>query len=141
MLPANCATGYIEEQAGWRSNIFALPVIGAPDGGAFSSVEDTNRFWQALREFRLLEVDNTGRLLYPHVVPQGEGDGMWYGYGVWIDRLNKTSTGFLIQGWDPGVACMSGMRPDEELVISIPGNTNRPVWPIYRAIRANQTSA
>ncbi|MCY7322347.1 MAG: beta-lactamase family protein [Phormidesmis sp. CAN_BIN36] len=39
-LPEKTAMGYVEEKEGWRTNIFNLPIVGASDGGAFTTVHD-----------------------------------------------------------------------------------------------------
>jgi hypothetical protein len=43
--------------------------------------------------------------------------------------------GFYVEGWDPGVACLSGIWPGEDLTITILGNTNCSVWSLYGAVR------
>jgi CubicO group peptidase (beta-lactamase class C family) len=42
-LPEKTALGYVEEEVGWRTNIYNLPVIGSSDGGAFTTVSDVSR--------------------------------------------------------------------------------------------------
>ena len=42
-------SAYIENADGtWRSNIYAVPIVGGPDGGAYTTAADMARFWQAL---------------------------------------------------------------------------------------------
>ena len=37
-LPDKTAWGYIEEEEGWRTNIYVAPIVGASDGEAFTTV-------------------------------------------------------------------------------------------------------
>jgi len=134
-LPARCAAGYIKDDEEWRSNIYAVPFIGAPDGGAYTTAKDMYRFWQALQRYELLDKDHTENLLHPHTPAECEGDDVWYGYGVWMNKDGPGRKGFYVEGWDPGVACISGIWPGEDLTITILGNTNRSVWSLYRAVR------
>ena len=46
-LPGRTALGYIEEEKGWRTNTYALPIVGASDGGMYSTVGDIERLWDA----------------------------------------------------------------------------------------------
>ena len=46
-LPEKTAFGYIEEADGWRTNIYSLPIVGASDGGAYTTVDDLATLWKA----------------------------------------------------------------------------------------------
>ncbi|HEY2271827.1 MAG TPA: serine hydrolase domain-containing protein, partial [Jatrophihabitantaceae bacterium] len=41
-LPGRAALGYLDDG---RTNVFALPVLGSGDGGAYSTVADVRSFW------------------------------------------------------------------------------------------------
>ena len=49
-LAVECtAHAYIEdEDGGWRTNQYAVPIVGGPDGGAFTTAADMGRFWGTL---------------------------------------------------------------------------------------------
>jgi CubicO group peptidase (beta-lactamase class C family) len=132
-LPERTATGYIEDGDGWRSNIYAVPVVGQPDGGAFTTAPDMATFWAALREHRLLSPELTALMLRPHVAAGREG--RYYGLGVWLQRQDETVTEWFVMGSDPGVALESGYFPARDVQISVLGNTGDPTWPIYAALR------
>ncbi len=53
-LPEKTALGYIEEPDGWRTNIYNLPVVGASDGGAFTTVQDLATLWQAFWSYAIV---------------------------------------------------------------------------------------
>ena len=119
---------------GWRTNVYALPVIGGPDGGAFTTAPDMARFWAALRAHRLLNPELTALMLRPHIA--AEGEGRYYGLGVWLNRQDETVTEWFVMGSDPGVALESGYFPARDVQISVLGNTGEPTWPVYAALRA-----
>ncbi|TQS70555.1 serine hydrolase [Ornithinibacillus gellani] len=101
-LPDNTALGYVEETDGmYKTNIYSLPVKGGSDGGAYTTVHDMGRLWDALMHHRLLNETNTKLLLHPHAYSDQEED--FYGYGVWIDQ-EVEGMKYHIMGYDPGVS-------------------------------------
>ena len=134
-LPGRTAYAYIENPDGtWRTNFFAVPIIGAPDGGAYTTAPDMARFWSALMGNRLLDEHTTGRLLEPRVVTTSKPPYAHYGYGVWIDRASDGTRKFFVEGSDPGVALRSALYPAENVTLTVIGNTGRALWPLYREI-------
>ncbi len=98
-LPDRTAIGYIENDEGWRTNIYSLPIKGAPDGGAFTTARDMNRFWDALLSHRLLSKQMTERMLTPQMQ---DNEHLHYGYGVWIVMINGEIFKYFVMGYDPG---------------------------------------
>ena len=47
-LPERTAFGYIDEEDGWRTNIFTLPIVGSSDAGLFTTVGDMDKLWGGL---------------------------------------------------------------------------------------------
>jgi CubicO group peptidase (beta-lactamase class C family) len=49
-LPANCAYAYIrdDESGGYRTNIYSVDAKGTGAGGAFTTADDIERFWDSL---------------------------------------------------------------------------------------------
>src|SRR5688572_1049424 len=75
-LPAGAAIGYL---ADGRSNVLHLPVRGAGDGGAYSTVHDLEALWDALFGGRILPLPVVNRLVEPRsTTPDG---GSRYGLG------------------------------------------------------------
>ena len=82
-LPPRTAHGYVETDGTWHTNAHLLPVVGGPDGGAFTTVTDVERLWRALCA--------QGRLLSPAPHPDlpalptvRVSPTQAHGYGVWI---------------------------------------------------------
>lgn len=107
-LPERTAIGYIGNDADWRTNIYSLPIVGGPDGGAYTTVHDLAAFWHALLDNRLLSESLTDTLLFPHVQDSGE---LHYGYGVWMIRREDETFKYFVMGYDPGVIMQSSYYP------------------------------
>jgi len=105
-LPGSTALGYIgEEEGGWRTNVYSLPVIGGPDGGAFSTAADMERFWSALHGDRIVGAEWRERFLRPQVsLPK---PGSFYGLGVWIADDAAGRRHHYLEGADAGVTFTS----------------------------------
>ena len=136
-LPSKCAVGYIDEPgAGWRSNVYSLPIIGGGDGGTFVTAEDMLRFWTALFQNRLLSPKGTADLLSPHAKV---GDNLSYGYGVWIGMRGEPGASskirrFSLMGEDPGVNFSSAVYPEAGIRTAILANAGRVGHRIARKI-------
>lgn len=135
-LPTRTAYGYIEneEDHTWHTNFFAVPIIGGPDGGAFTTAPDMVKFWNALFEHKLLSKALTEQLLTPHIQAETEDDDTYYGYGVWITKDEDEIIAYYVEGCDPGVAFISTVYPGKDIQITVIGNTDKPTWPIYDGI-------
>lgn len=141
-LPTGTAYGYIEDgNGGWKTNFYAVPIVGGPDGGAFTTAPDMAKFWDALLSNRLLSEPITNKMLTPQLAAEGEGEGTYYGYGVWIARKDEAVTGYFVVGEDPGVALFSGVYPDKKIQVTIIGNTVEATWPIQARVVAALKSA
>ena len=65
----NLAIGYDADPTcaqGYRNNLYMHVIRGGPAGGGFSTVQDLNRFAQALLEGKLLSVESLDRLWTDH---------------------------------------------------------------------------
>jgi CubicO group peptidase (beta-lactamase class C family) len=134
-LPERSAYAYIKKDDNtWRTNFFAVPIVGAPDGGAYTTAPDMFRFWKALMEKRLLNAETTRSLLKPQITTSWESPYTHYGYGVWIDRPEKDIRRFFVEGSDPGVAFRSTVYVEEGIILTLMGNTGRALWPLCKEI-------
>lgn len=132
-LPANCAYGYIEdENGGWRTNIYSIPVKGGADGGAFVTAPDMLLFWSGLMNHKLLSPELTSILLTPHIHVGGEG---YYGYGVWI-TLREEVFKYHLMGFDPGVSFRSAYYPASGVTVVVMCNTGSGAAQVFNDIDA-----
>lgn len=120
-LPRNTALGYIENEIDgtWKTNIYSIPIIGGPDGGAFVTVHDMIGFWKGLFSYKLLKRDFTQKLLTPYI---SVGNDVHYGYGIWINKIEDEIFKYHLMGGDPGVCFRSSIYPQTGLEVVIIGN-------------------
>lgn len=131
-LPERTALGYIDLEDGtWKANIYSVPVLGGPDGGAFITAEDMAAFWDALMGYKLFSKEITLEMLKPHVQVEGPE---FYGYGIWMRRCKDAYQYYAI-GSDPGVSFMSLNFPRENLQYTVVSNTNDGAWRINDGLR------
>ena len=131
-LPRYTALSYIDEEDGsYRTNIFSVPIKGGSDGGAYISAADMTRFWRALKQGELLSEQSNQALFRAHVRTSEADKHGYYGHGVWLRERQDGLWESFVQGWDPGVAMISGVLPPGEMVITVLSNTNAPVWKVY----------
>lgn len=138
-LPQNSAHGYyFDEQLGrYRSNIFALPIVGGPDGGIFTNVQDIAEIWTRLFQGNLLSADLKEKMLHPYTAMKYEGSNVFYGLGIYIIKAEDSPIQYYIIGGDPGVEFFSIYRPEPERAITIIGNTDMNIWPLFCKISGN----
>lgn len=106
---SDVAVGYLPREAPdalWRSNIYRLPVIGGPDGGAFSTTGDLDHFLHRYADGTLLG-SAQDVVLARHI---DAGDGFHSGYGVMHYPDGRYGHG----GGDPGVEVLVQRFPAED---------------------------
>ncbi|MCL6570119.1 MAG: beta-lactamase family protein [Bacillus sp. (in: Bacteria)] len=131
-LPPNTALGYLDHIDGsWKTNIYSLPVIGGPDGGAFITVTDMAKLWDALLKHELLSELYTNQLLSAHTQVN---DGSFYGYGIWIKKEKNRILKFHIMGYDPGVSFHSAYYPDTSIKVVVCSNKSEGAFEVMRVI-------
>jgi CubicO group peptidase (beta-lactamase class C family) len=135
-LPENTALGYVEEAQGWRTNIYNLPIVGASDGGAYTTAEDIARLWKAFWGYQILPKHLVEAYAQPRVKANAERDDLFYGYGLWIREGEGRNREEFITGADAGVSFRSLVNRADGLEITVISNTSDGAWPILRAIAA-----
>lgn len=134
-LPARTAYAYIQNEDGsWRTNFFAVPIMGGPDGGAYVTAPDLMRFWQALAQHILLGPEMTETLLSAHISTGWKAPHTDYGYGVWLDRQDGRTKKYFVEGYDPGVALRSAVYPAEDIIFTVMGNTGDALWSLTKKL-------
>lgn len=118
-LPENTAYGYKKSKDGTlETNIYNLPIRGASDGGAYTTVTDIHKLWRSLLSYRILSERLTGTFLSPHA---SINDRIGYGYGVYITKYNGMDMLFF-NGGDAGVGFDSRYIPEKDLQVTIISN-------------------
>ena len=133
-LPEGTAFGYVEEENGWRTNIYNLPIIGASDGGAYTTIHDIASLWDAFWGNRILSKEMVEIYTAPYVETTSESASKFYGHGIWIRKGADRDTEKYIVGEDAGVSFYSGVSRAKNLLITVMSNTTSGAWPILRAI-------
>ncbi|GGA84888.1 serine hydrolase domain-containing protein [Ornithinibacillus halotolerans] len=131
-LPSNTALGYIESDVvgTWKTNIYSIPVKGGPDGGAFITIRDMQKFWNALCNHSLLSSEITEKLLTPYVESD---EDEFYGYGIWIEKKGNNITKHHVMGYDPGVSFHSAIY-NSGIKVVITSNESAGAYDILLAI-------
>jgi CubicO group peptidase (beta-lactamase class C family) len=133
-LPEKTALGYIAEAEGWRTNIFNLPIIGASDGGAFTTVQDVATLWEAFWGYELLSKELVEIYTQAYVKAETEGEHRYYGHGLWICEDDSRNREEYFTGCDAGVSFNSSVNRVKELQVTVISNTTDGAWPVLRDI-------
>lgn len=113
------AIGYIAtEDGGWKTNLYAIPIVGGPDGGAYSTVGDLDRFLTALDSGVLLKPETWAAMCHPHVGMEE----LSYGYGLVIAERDRFKS-FGHGGADPGFGARAYRYPTLDMNMTMLGNT------------------
>ena len=134
-LPERTAYGYMKSDNGWKTNIFNLPIIGASDGGAFTTVGDMQKFWQALLTGKILRRDLLELFFTPYQRAESEGEDVYYGHGFWSYAVPEKEPLPYLVGCDAGVSFLSQIQRSQDRIITIISNTMGGAWPLVDIIR------
>lgn len=134
-LPARTARAFIQnDDGGWRTNVFAVPVVGGADGGAYTTAGDMDHFWKTLLEGNLLEPALQDAMLQPQIATGWKPPYTHHGCGVWVHGAEggarRRPRKHFVVGSDPGVAFSSMLYHEEQVVMALLGNTERALWPL-----------
>lgn len=133
-LPARTALGYVKTGPGWKTNIYSVPAVGQPDGGAFTTAPDMDRFWDALLGGRLLSPALTSELLTSHVDVSSERPAAGYGLGLWTEDMGNGEILRYASGSDPGVGFDSGFARDGAVRVTVVRNCDGPSWSVFMGV-------
>ena len=133
-LPEKTAFGYIEDAGGWRTNIYNLPIVGASDGGAYTTVADLATLWQAFWANAILPQALVELYASPHVKVEAEGQIRYYGHGLWLTAAADGQHAVYIVGGDAGVSFLSRVRRTVDLQVTVISNTSNGTWKVLREI-------
>ena len=131
-LPGNCANAYIWDEARqeYYTNIFSVDAKGTGCGGAYTTVGDAAKFWDALYGGVLLSD------AFVEMMTCIQAEAQWedpYGFGLWLKRRDEALLPYFT-GCDPGVSFISMRDPLTGLEITAVSNYGDDVWALQRAI-------
>jgi CubicO group peptidase (beta-lactamase class C family) len=133
-LPEMTALGYLDDAAGWRTNIYNLPIVGGSDGGVFTNVRDLSMLWKAFFNYQILSKGLVDVFSQPSVKVEFEGENTYYGYGLWINEDVDQNREVYILGGDAGVSFRSGVNLADNLQSTMISNTTNGVWRILKEV-------
>jgi CubicO group peptidase (beta-lactamase class C family) len=119
------AVGYIppapEAGSGWRTNQYAIPIKGIPDGGAYCTAEDLCRFMDALLGERIVTGEMREAMFTPYEI---EDDGWRYGYSIMLGQIGGLSV-VGNGGEDPGFSARLWHLSEQGLTLAVTANISR----------------
>lgn len=133
-LSPKCANAYIFDcqRNEYYTNIYSVDAKGTGAGGAYTTVGDIERFWEALLGNKFLSASMTARMLSRK---SGSAEDGYYGYGVWLKHSGEGICQPYFQGCDPGVSFITAYQPEDEMFVTIVSNFGNNVWRMLREIR------
>jgi CubicO group peptidase (beta-lactamase class C family) len=134
-LPEKTAFGYIEAADGWRTNIYNLPIVGASDGGAYTTVDDLATLWKAFWANEIVPKSLVELYATPYAQAETEGANIYYGHGLWIDEAAVGQRAVYIVGGDAGVSFKSSVLHALGLQVTVISNTTDGAWPLVRDVQ------
>jgi len=130
-LPEKCASNYIydEKRKTYRTNIYSVDAKGTGAGGAFTTINDIEKFWDNLMKYSLLSEEMTLDMFKCHSKDKDDS----YGYGIWLIEQKERVIPYFT-GSDPGVSFMSSYDIENNLLIVLISNFGEDVWKIHKRI-------
>jgi CubicO group peptidase (beta-lactamase class C family) len=119
------SVGYTQAngEENWVPNTDTLPYRGTSAGGGYSTVEDLERFAEALKNHKLLDAHST-ELLTSGKADTGNGDKYAYGF---MDRASGGVRSFGHGGGAPGMNGDLTIYPQSGYVVAVLANIDPPV--------------
>ena len=125
-----------QQVIGWKKNIYSYPPIGSPDGGAYVTASDLDRFLRAVQAGKLLSPTLTADFLSPHVEYRDRKEwAVKFGY-VLEHFVNKSGQVDFYQkgGINVGVSAIIRHYPAQDINVVLLSNMEHGVWtPIWKA--------
>lgn len=133
----NVATGYLRPRNDgeqWRTNVFAVPAIGGPDGGSFATAADLDRFLTALTAGELVPEPLLTEALRPHATIN---DNAAMGHGVYLLGTGR-SRAIGAEGAGPGAEALIRHYPELGVNTVVLSNVDDSAWTLdhWRARRS-----
>lgn len=135
-LPAKCANAYIfdESKQQYFTNIYSVDAKGTGAGGAFTTVVDVEKFWKKLLNKEFVSMATLTEMFSV----QSYDEKNYYGYGIWLKKIDESIFHPFFQGSDPGVSFISRYNPESRLRVHIVSNKGENVWGLASKIEVSQ---
>jgi CubicO group peptidase (beta-lactamase class C family) len=120
----------------WKKNIYSFPPIGSPDGGAYVTAADLDRFLRQVKAGALLSTQLTTAFFTPQAFYRTQEDWkLMYGYGMKfaVDEAGKVLFAEK-EGIYDGASAVIRHYPDQDINIVLLSNTQMGVWEPLRMI-------
>lgn len=146
----NTAEGYTNvydkngQMIGYKKNIYCFPPMGTPDGGVYTTAEDMNLFFNAIRKNILLDDTFAKLMLTAHCFYTREKEWMGIpglyqrnGYAFEFLFLPDSQEPFCIykDGQNDGVAARFNYYPQQDITVTILSNQDCNVWEMTKQIQ------
>ncbi|MNC59972.1 hypothetical protein D3C75_1098170 [compost metagenome] len=89
--------------------------------------------WNGLFNHRLLNEETTALLLTPHI---HQNQDNYYGYGVWITKLNGEVYKYHVMGFDPGVSFRSAFYPASRVTFAALCNRSKGAYLMMQKVES-----
>ncbi len=135
--PARLALGYATSDRPaekGRSNVYALPAIGMPDGGIITTAGDLARFLDALTAGALVSPPTLDLMLTPNAPIRGTDGLECYGYGMELTVVDERVTIIGHSGGDPGVNAMAWHFMDTASSLIVLSNQDAGSWAVSQRV-------
>ena len=120
---------------GWKRNIYSFPPVGTPDGGAYVTAGDLDRFLRAVQAGRLLSPASSEGFLTPQVhYRDRDGWSMKYGYGLWFQVEQGRIVCYQKEGIYAGASGLIRYYPASDISVVLLSNLEEGVWEPIRFI-------
>ncbi|KAF5063547.1 Penicillin-binding protein 4* [anaerobic digester metagenome] len=147
-IDPDVAEGYIDLRdqqgmiIGWKKNIYSYPPIGSPDGGAYSTVTDLDRFLRKVHFGELLNPTYTDLFQTPRIIQSRPYRWSRFpdatirnGFGFEFIESGETILCLRKDGMNEGVAAMAAYYPQADRSIVLLANQGADVWALHRKIQ------
>lgn len=122
--------------SGWKKNIYSFPPIGSPDGGAYVTAADLDRFLRQVKAGKLLSPRMTTAFFTPQAFYRERGE--WkhmYGYGI---EFAVTEAGHVLfaqkEGIYDGTSAIIRHYPDQDINVVLLSNMQMGAWEPLKTI-------
>jgi CubicO group peptidase (beta-lactamase class C family) len=134
-LPAHAAKGYVNTDHGMVENIGKVPVMSGGDGGAYMTLDDMKRLYEAFFKGDIVPMELVTEAIRVQTLTSDEGTSA-YGLGIWLEREKNDGPWIpTLYGGDPGISFTSSYDPVSKTFGYAVSNTSDDVWTIHQAYK------